>query len=210
LAAAAARFGEVVVVAPASEWSGCGHRVTTHAPIRIEERATGHFAIHGTPGDCVRLALHELARDADWVLSGVNPGGNLGADILHSGTVAAAREAALHGHRALAISHYQRRGASIDWQYARLMVDAALEELLAEPLPPQRFWNVNLPHLERHAPLPAIVRCQIDTAPLPLAFRRDADTAVYNGDYHSRQRSAGMDIDACFGGRIAASLADLW
>src|SRR4051794_39363931 len=79
---------EFVVVAPASVCSGCGHRVTTDGTIRVEERTPGRFAVEGTPADCVRLALHALATGVDWVLSGINAGGNLGADVYHSGTVA--------------------------------------------------------------------------------------------------------------------------
>src|SRR5262249_57858395 len=105
LAEAAAELGEVLVVAPASHLSGCGHRVTTHGPIRVEQVAPGRVAVDGTPGDCVRVALHDLMPDADWVLSGINHGGNLGADVHHSGTVAAAREAVLHGRPAIALSH---------------------------------------------------------------------------------------------------------
>ena len=62
----------------------------------------GQFVVDGTPVDCVRLGLLELAPDADWVLSGVNNGGNLGVDAHMSGTVAAAREAALLGRPAIA------------------------------------------------------------------------------------------------------------
>ena len=107
--AAACLGGEAVVVAPAEPHSGCGHRVTTGRPLRVDELAPGRFCVHGTPADCVRLALARLAPDIGLVLAGINAGGNLGADIHHSGTVAAAREAALHGRVAVAASHYHRR-----------------------------------------------------------------------------------------------------
>ena len=94
---AAAPLGEVVLVAPLDTLSGCSHRVTTDHPVRVHERGPGRYAIDGTPADCARVGLYGLARDAAWVLSGVNAGGNLGADVWHSGTVAAAREAVLHG-----------------------------------------------------------------------------------------------------------------
>src|SRR5438128_2232115 len=85
LAEAAAGLGQVVVAAPVEAHSGCSHRVTTRAGIRIVETAPDRFAVHGTPGDCVRTALHALIPDAAWVLAGVNEGGNLGADVYHSG-----------------------------------------------------------------------------------------------------------------------------
>src|SRR5436853_563150 len=85
---AARELGEVAIVAPERTHSGCGHQVTTHGPIQLRRLAANRLAITGTPADCVRLALHSLAPDFDWVLSGVNAGGNLGADVFHSGTVA--------------------------------------------------------------------------------------------------------------------------
>src|SRR4029453_10946704 len=104
-ARAARGRGRGRVIAPAGPWSGRSHAVTTHGPIRVDRRDGGRLAVDGTPADCVRLALHHLAPDAAWVLSGINAGGNLGADVHHSGTVAAAREAVLHGRPAIALSH---------------------------------------------------------------------------------------------------------
>ena len=115
---AAARRGGCRIVAPSGPVSGCGHQVTTHAPIRIDRRAGDAWAIDGTPVDCVRLALHGLVPDPDWVLSGINAGGNLGTDVYHSGTVAAVREAAIRGRPGIAVSHYIARGRPIDWDRA--------------------------------------------------------------------------------------------
>src|SRR5438046_2980116 len=88
---AARDFGEPVVVAPASPQSGTSHTVTWERGVRLEPRGANRFAIHGTPADCARLGLLRLAPDAKWVLSGINDGGNLGADVYYSGTVAAVR-----------------------------------------------------------------------------------------------------------------------
>src|SRR5437899_2952958 len=83
---AAAGLGELFVVAPSDAFSGCGHRVTTDGPLRVRQLGPHRFAVDGTPADCVRLALHGLVPTPDRVLSGVNAGGNLGADVHHSGT----------------------------------------------------------------------------------------------------------------------------
>src|SRR6516225_2098900 len=115
---AAAAFGERVVAAPVDVLSGCSHRVTTDDPIRISPREPGRYAVAGTPADCVRVALHDLAPDAAWVLSGINQGANLGADVWHSGTVAAVREAVLHGIPGIALSQYHKRGQTHDWERA--------------------------------------------------------------------------------------------
>ena len=89
----ASRWGEVVVVAPAEPQSGIGHQLTTDRPIRVDKLTEERYRVWGTPADCSRLALNCLASDGDWVLSGINHGGNLGVDVYESGTVAAAREA---------------------------------------------------------------------------------------------------------------------
>lgn len=205
LIAAAAPLGETVVVAPTAALSGCSHRVTTHGPIRVEARGAGRFAVDGTPADCVRLGLSRLAPRTGWVLSGINAGGNLGADVHHSGTVAAVREGVLHGWPGIAFSQYIRRGRPLDWEQAAVRAMAVLRELLAQAVAPGTFWNVNLPHLEPGAPAPRIVVCPVDPAPLPLSFREEAGQFHYNGNYHERPRQPGSDVDVCFRDRIAVS-----
>src|SRR5881397_1248714 len=74
-------IAERIVVAPKDPLSGCSHRVTTDQPICFEQRPESWYAVAGTPADCVRVGLHRLASDATWVLSGINAGGNLGADV---------------------------------------------------------------------------------------------------------------------------------
>jgi len=209
LLAAARHLGEPVVVAPTGAHSGCSHRVTTDGPIRVESRPAG-FAVEGTPADCVRVALHDVAPDAAWVLAGINAGGNLGADVYHSGTVAAAREAVLHGVPAVALSHYKKRGLELDWPRAAAWAVPLLRELTRRPWRPGLLWNVNLPHLEPGAPDPDVVFCPLDPAPLPLSFRRDGDLWHYAGDYHNRRRAPGADVDVCFRGRIAVTRLELF
>jgi 5'-nucleotidase len=144
--------------------------------------------------------------EVDFVLSGINAGGNLGADVYVSGTVAAVREAALLGRPGIALSHYKRRDLALDWVRAAGWVRALLPDLLSRPCPPGAFWNVNLPHLRPDEPDPEIFHCPLDSRPLAVAYRRVGDTFVYAGDYHSRPRDEGADVEACFGGRISVSL----
>lgn len=206
LAAAAGRLGgEAVIVAPLEPHSGCGHRVTTDRPLRVVESGPGRFAVAGTPADCVRLALAELAPDAAVVLSGINAGGNLGVDVHHSGTVAAAREAALHGRVAVAASQYHRRGTVIDWNRAADWLAGVLAGLpLAAPRPGE-FWNVNFPDLPAAAPPPAVVECALDASPFTLAYRATDGGWHYDCRYHERPRAAGGDVEVCFSGAIAVS-----
>lgn len=203
--AAACLGGDAVVVAPAEPHSGCGHRVTTGQPLRVDELAPGRFCVHGTPADCVRLALARLAPDIRLVLAGINAGGNLGADIHHSGTVAAAREAALHGRVAVAASHYHRRGTEIDWRRAAAWLAGVLVELKGQPTAEGEFWNVNLPDVPSDALPPAVVECRIDPSPFPLGYRLDDGGWHYDANYHERPRVAGGDVDICFSGGIAVS-----
>jgi 5'-nucleotidase len=223
LKTAASEFGEVTIVAPDREHSGCGHRVTTDEAIEVFDLGDGRFAVSGTPADCTRIALLEILPDADLVLSGINAGGNLGVDVYISGTVAAAREAVLHGVPAVAVSQYRRRATPLDWALSAEWARATLRELLegghlhrsrASPPPALApLWNVNLPHLDSDRKRPPHVFCPFDASPLPLRFETLSSPAAdggrrqfsYAGDYHQRPRVPGGDVDVCLGGRIAVT-----
>ncbi len=200
---------EHAVIAPADAVSGCGHAVTTHAPLRSWPEESGGWSVSGTPADCVRLALHRFAPDAKWVVSGINAGGNLGVDLFHSGTVAAVREAVFHGHKGIALSHYVAKDFRIDWKRAAVWTARILPDLFARDLPPGSFWNVNYPCVEPSSPMPEVVFCPWDRSPLPLRYRYDGSEASYDGVYHERSREPGHDVSVCFGGRIAVSLVTL-
>jgi 5'-nucleotidase len=205
LAEVAGAHGDLTWVAPHTHLSGCGHRVTTDGPIRLMKKDAQRWAIDGTPADCVRVALAKLAPEVAWVLSGMNHGGNLGADVYHSGTVAAVREAALHGRPAIAFSQYRKRGQEIDWERARRWMAQVLAELLDQPWTPGTFWNVNLPSLTPSEPEPRVVQCPLEVGPLPLSFRELDECLHYDGNYQLRPRMAGSDVAVCFAGHIAVT-----
>lgn len=209
LEAATAGLGSRLVIAPRDAWSSGSHAVTTHREIGIDRPGAGRVALGGTPADCARWAVHEVGPRLAWVLSGINAGGNLGVDIHHSGTVAAAREAAIHGRPAIALSHYLARGLPLDWVKAAARARRALDVLLERPLPVGCFWNVNLPHPGPGEPEPEIVFCPVDASPLPLAFQVSDRGARYSGNYHERPRAPGTDVDLCFRGFITVSLLSL-
>src|SRR4029077_18218429 len=165
LLCAARKIGDPVVVAPAGPQSGVSHAVTAHGLLRIEARGEKRFAVYGTPADCTRIGLLKLVPDAKWVLSGINHGGNLGADVHYSGTVAAVREAVLHGWPGVAVSHYRRRGVEFDWPRAAGGTARGLSALLARPVVRGAFYNVNLPHLDPGDPDPEVVFCPLDPHP---------------------------------------------
>ena len=210
LAAAAGALGELTIVAPASPQSGVSHAVTWHHGVRIERRDDHRVAIHGTPADCTRLGLLHVVPDAKWVLSGINHGGNLGADVYYSGTVAAVREAVLHGWPGIAFSHYRKTGLPYDWARATRWIQPILADLLARSIEPGAFYNVNLPHLPADAADPEIVWCELDPKPLPLNYVHEKETGLYfAGDYQLRERTRGADVDTCFGGRITITAVRL-
>lgn len=99
---------DVVMLAPETEQSAVSHALSLHRPLRLKKLDEGMFTLDGTPADCVYVALHAgdrvLPRRPDVVVSGINRGLNLGQDAFYSGTVAAAREAALRGIPSLASS----------------------------------------------------------------------------------------------------------
>lgn len=199
------------IVAPLEHQSGCGHQVTTHRPIRLlsrpsrDESLPPDYAIAGTPADCIRIALKHLCLDVDYVLSGINAGGNLGVDAYISGTVAAVREAAILGIPGIAISQYKKSPHPIDWEISMQLARYALDRLLALPLPPNSFWNVNLPHRANLDELPQIVLCEPSADPLPIDYQLQDDVLIYTGVYRDRVRSTGTDVDVCFGGNIAVT-----
>jgi len=200
---------ELVVVAPAVPQNGISHRLTDEGEIRVERRGEGRWAVHGTPADCARIALHELAPGADWLVSGINAGANLGMDTHVSGTVAAAREAAILGVQSLAISQYRRRFAEIDWERSGRRAVPVLRRALACAAGPGTFWNANLPHPPDEAVDCEIVECPLDTNPGSVRFESTGSGFHSRGDYHARPRSPGHDVDVCFGGRVALTLLRL-
>lgn len=101
---------EVIVAAPDSERSACGHSVTLHKPVAVKEiKIDGikskAFKIFGTPADCVKIGMDKIMNGkVDMVMSGINRGLNLGTDVIYSGTVSAAIESAIYKVPSIAIS----------------------------------------------------------------------------------------------------------
>ena len=205
LRSAVKHLGEVVVVAPSEPHSFGGHRVTMKDPIRVDQIEPHEFIIHGAPADCTRLALKQIAADTDWVIAGINPGANLGSDVYQSGTVAAAREAAILGVRAIAISQYTAQGKTIIWEHTRRHAATIISALFQETLEPGQYWNVNLPHpFNGSSPLAHTI-CPLDKNPHDYTYTK-ADNAFHNrGIIHDRPRDAGCDVDVCFGGKISVT-----
>jgi 5'-nucleotidase len=206
---------DCLIVAPSGPQSGVGHAVTTSQPMALAELAPGRFGLDGTPADCARVALgsrasfarDELGEAATapdlWLISGINHGANLGVDTYISGTAAAAREAAILGFPAIAISQYVGKHRKPDWTVTAARARQALDVLLESPPRPGTFWNVNLPHPADESSEHELVFCPLDPSPHAFEYENRGGRLHWISDFHNRPRRKGHDIDICMGGQIA-------
>lgn len=147
--------GEVWVVAPETERSGASHCISYVEPMRVAEIGPRRFAIAGYPADCAIAGICELMpKRPDLVLSGVNRGHNIAEDAVYSGTVAGAKEAALQGIRAIAMSQYFSalpHAPAEMFAPSRALGADVVRKVLAMPWTGDRFYNVNFPAYEPDA-----------------------------------------------------------
>src|SRR5215470_1025788 len=142
LAGALAGLGDVSVIAPEREQSACGHALTLHRPLRVNQVRERWFAVNGTPSDCVNLGvLGFLPERPVLVVSGVNHGSNLGDDVTYSGTVSAAMEGTLLGVPSIAVSLAE----SDEFAHAARVARQVVMRALVSGLPPMTLLNVNVP-----------------------------------------------------------------
>jgi 5'-nucleotidase len=147
------KLGEVHVVAPETVQSATGHGITISTPL-LTNRVTvnGAFtgvAVDGRPADCVKLAVAQLLpKPPDLVVSGMNSGANVGINVIYSGTVAAAIEAAFLGLPSVAVSLYLRSDVPIDYAGAASIGRQTIEEILQAGLSGGQVASVNVPALQ--------------------------------------------------------------
>lgn len=151
LGLAMAEFAKVYVVAPDVEQSAVGHGITIRRPLRFKHTAAAGFGesipayrVDGTPADCVVLGTHLLPRP-DLVVSGINIGPNLGDDLTHSGTVAAAIEGMTLGIPAIAFSQKSNHQGEYDFVEGAQYAAHLAQKVLERGLPPRVLLNVNFP-----------------------------------------------------------------
>jgi 5'-nucleotidase len=145
LASVASTFGDVRIVAPDVEQSSMSHAITATRPIRFKKVAIGNFdayRVNGTPADCVALGTHTWGK-VNLVLSGINLGANLGNAVWHSGTLAAAKQAALLGVRGIAFSTSVDETKEPNFAKLEPYIRKVLELLLKDKT--MCLVNVNLP-----------------------------------------------------------------
>ncbi|MDQ7013248.1 MAG: 5'/3'-nucleotidase SurE [Planctomycetota bacterium] len=216
-------FDEVVTVAPLTVQSATGHGLTFHKPLAItNETVNDHMqgiAVNARPADCVKLALTCLWPDRfgegarpDLVISGMNAGANCGINVIYSGTVAAALEAAFLGVPAIAVS-LMLGNHEPDYACGATHARRAIDAVLAHgPLEPHTCLSINIPPCEadnphRHDPLPLKV-CPMNTHGLQDGYERRVSPggAVYYWANRSglefRHTDPGSDVSELFAGAI--------
>jgi len=138
------------VVAPETDQSGVAHSLSLNNPLRLREISPRHFAVQGTPTDCVLMAMKRLLADQkpDLILSGVNRGQNVAEDVTYSGTIAAAIEGTLLGVPSIALSQsyggLEGREKPI-WDAAETYGPQVIKKVLETGVPPGVLVNVNFP-----------------------------------------------------------------
>jgi 5'-nucleotidase len=138
---------DVWVVAPETEQSATSHSLTLRRPLRCRQQAERHYAVDGTPTDCVVVAHRHVMADCppDLVFSGINHGSNLGEDVTYSGTVAAAMEAAILGVRAFAFSQMRQGDEPLSWDTAERYAPDIVRQAVSIEWPRDMLINVNFP-----------------------------------------------------------------
>jgi 5'-nucleotidase len=202
----ARRFTEdVVVVAPEIDQSGVAHSLSLNNPLRLREISPRHFAVQGTPTDCVIMGVRKLFAEArpDLILSGVNGGQNVAEDVTYSGTIAAAMEGALLGIPSIALSQaYGGAGREqIDWDSAATLGPKVVERLLSAGIPDGILVNVNFPACRAAETTGLAITRQgrRDTELMRIEERRDGRAIPYYWLMFKRggiEPGAGTDIEA--------------
>ena len=140
---------DVWIVAPETDQSGVSHSLSLNDPLRLREIGKKHFAIKGTPTDCVIMGVRHIMFEnrPDLILSGVNRGQNVAEDVSYSGTIAAAIEGTILGVRSIALSQAYGPGGrdSVKWACAERHAPAVIQKVLELGMPSNTLVNVNFP-----------------------------------------------------------------
>jgi 5'-nucleotidase len=155
LADAMRELGRTTIVAPLSERSAASQSLTLRQPVYWETITEGEHAVEGTPADAMIVAFTAMFKGPDKpdvVVSGINRGGNLGENVHYSGTIGAAKEAAVHATPGIAFSVVFRK-LDIDYSPAAGFAKRLIPLVLKEGLPAGVVLNVNIPQEWNDGPI---------------------------------------------------------
>jgi 5'-nucleotidase len=203
--------GDVWVVAPESDQSGVSHSLSLNDPLRLREIDERHFAVKGTPTDCVIMAARHIMPDKpELVLSGVNRGRNAAEDVTYSGTVAGAMEGTVLGIPSFALSQgYSFATKKLPpWETAIRFAPDIIRRVLEEGLPRDVLVNVNFPDCRPDDVIGIAVSCQgkRDQELLRIEARHDGRGNPYYWIAFARamaEAAPGTDLHALGEKRIA-------
>lgn len=209
---------DIWIVAPDAEQSGASHSLTLHLPLRLVQHGEKKFSVHGTPTDCVMMAVKHVQpkygseKPFDLVLSGVNRGSNIADDVTYSGTVAGAMEGTVLGIPSVALSQTYGfvAGSEVDWTPAEAFGPGLVAKLLETGWPKNVLININFPPCSADEVEEVEVTAQghRDQSITIIDERQDPRSADYfwigfRGKMSNPDR--GTDLKAIYEGRISVT-----
>jgi 5'-nucleotidase len=204
---------DIWVVAPETDQSGVAHSLSLNDPLRLREIDERHFAIKGTPTDCVIMAARNIMpQKPDLILSGVNRGRNAAEDVTYSGTVAGAMEGTVLGIPSFALSQsysFATKG-NPPWQTAIKFAPDIVRRVLEEGMPRDVLVNINFPNCPPDEVAGIAVSCQgkRDQELLRIEARHDGRGNPYYWIAFARamaEAAPGTDLHALAQNRIAVT-----
>ena len=206
---------DVWIIAPEHDQSGVSHSLSLNDPLRLRQVGERHYAVKGTPTDCVIMGARHVLSDKppDIVLSGVNRGRNAAEDVLYSGTIAAAKEACVLGIPAFALSqgYTSANKQQPYWQTATEHAPKIIERVLSEGIPRDVLVNINFPDCPPGAVkgINAATQGKRDAQLLHIDARHDGRGNPYFWIAYARgvkpTGKDGTDLAALFDNRIAVT-----
>jgi 5'-nucleotidase len=200
---------DCLIVAPEIEQSAVGHAITISRPLMVRRAIkNGSFlgyAVLGTPADCVKIGIKELAeKPVDLVVSGINRGANAGINVIYSGTVSAATEAAIMGVPSLAISLDTHKEA--DFTYAAKFARKMVRLVINNPIIKSSAINVNIPCLPAEQ-IKGVCVVRQGQSNIIETFEKRVDpreNTYYwiSGEYSSKAQNKDTDVAALAAGYI--------
>lgn len=203
---------EIWIVAPETDQSGLAHSLSLSEPLRLRQVSDRHFALRGTPTDCVIMAVREVMDELpDLILSGVNAGANIADDVTYSGTIAGAMEGTMLGIRSIALSQAYDwdNGRIVPWDTVEQHAPELLARLIEQEMPDGVFLNVNFPYCSADCVTGTEITRQGKLIHnLGIEKRQDGRGFPYYWLKFARRAHAereGSDIDALKGNRISVT-----
>ena len=205
---------DVWVIAPETEQSGASHSLTLASPLRLRKMSERHYAVSGTPTDCVMMGCLHLLKDKPptLILSGVNWGSNMADDVTYSGTIAGAMEGCALGIASIALSQAgsEESREDIDWSPGEIHGPALIRRLLDAGWPAGTLMNVNFPgcRADQVSGVSVVPQGKYDLQSTEIEERKDARARPYYWIGLRRRKSTPppeTDLGALHANKIAVT-----